>query len=332
MHQGKLIQQVFAYLGGMSGINGGKERLKEMLESGSPTLVARQLSEALDIPISRQNVNYWKKIVNKPQLTADKEHPLPVYKPRKKPKFNPRIHNIDYDGETLLFISDSHAPYHHRDLLDFYQGVADKYNPGLVVHGGDEADYHAMSMHDSDPGLASAGPEMAKAREFMATLGDIFPKMYVIESNHGSMVYRRAKKYGIFAECLRTYEEMMFPDQNTRPEWSWHPYLRVTWNGEDYLFKHQHSGDLTTGASHESANLFVGHFHSKFGIGYRASTGRQYYSVYAGSGVDEFSLAMAYGKETANKPVLGCCVVTNGVPHLVPMILDERGNWNQEVH
>ena len=43
-----------------------------------------------------------------------------------------------------------------------------------------------------------------------------------------------------------------------------------------------------------------------------------------GCGVDQRSMAFAYGKHFAKKPVIGCGVVIDGVPHAVPMDLGSK--------
>ena len=41
-----------------------------------------------------------------------------------------------------------------------YSLLKKKYKPDKVIHIGDEVDKHAMSFHDSDPDLPSAGDEL----------------------------------------------------------------------------------------------------------------------------------------------------------------------------
>lgn len=70
----------------------------------------------------------------------------------------------DSPHRSVLVIPDTHAPYEHPDTLEFLAAVAARYRPDTVVHLGDEADKHALSFHDSDPNLDSAGMELEKAR------------------------------------------------------------------------------------------------------------------------------------------------------------------------
>ena len=78
-------------------------------------------------------------------------------------------------NKSILVISDTHIPYHHKDLIPFLAAIKKFYKPDRVVHIGDELDKHALSFHDSDPDLPSAGDELKislpyiKARAVMGT-------------------------------------------------------------------------------------------------------------------------------------------------------------------
>jgi transcriptional regulator with XRE-family HTH domain len=63
----------------------------------------------------------------------------------------------EHNNQRILTISDLHIPYHHRDSLAFLAYLKAKYKPTRIICLGDELDKHALSYHDSDPDLASAG-------------------------------------------------------------------------------------------------------------------------------------------------------------------------------
>ena len=56
-------------------------------------------------------------------------------------------------NKSILIISDTHIPYHHKDVIAFLKGIKKKYKPDRIIHIGDEIDSHAISFHDSDPDL-----------------------------------------------------------------------------------------------------------------------------------------------------------------------------------
>ncbi|MNV92913.1 hypothetical protein D3C71_1875470 [compost metagenome] len=71
----------------------------------------------------------------------------------------------------------------------------------------------------------------------------------------------------------------------------------------------------------------VGHHHGNFSVEYTASSAALYWGAYSGCLIDKDSLAYAYGKHTLRKPVIGCTVILNGCPMLVPMLLNREGRW-----
>ncbi len=93
-------------------------------------------------------------------------------------------------NSRVLVISDLHIPYHHKDSFAFLTALKKKYKPDLVINIGDELDQHAISMHDSNPDLPSAGDELRMSRKYIWELEKIFPDMILIHSNHSSLVYR----------------------------------------------------------------------------------------------------------------------------------------------
>lgn len=231
------------------------------------------------------------------------------------------------EHNCILVIPDQHAPYQHPDTLDFLIAVAAKYKPDTVVNLGDETDHHALSYHDSDPNLDSAGVELEKARVFIHQLEKVFPRMLICHSNHGSMLHRKAKTHGIPADMIKSYREVLFP-QGGGEGWDWQASHRLTLpNGEPVQFQHQASGSLLDAAAHERCNLVVGHFHAKYSIEYSASRAALYWAMYGGCLIDAKSLAFAYGDNFKHKPIIGCSVIKDSLPILVPMRLNDNGRW-----
>lgn len=280
------------------------------------------------IVISRQLVKYWRKLYA-PDTTPAKataamkgERKLKAPEPLGKGgkfKFN-RIYR------SIVVMPDLHAPYHHKHALAFMAAVKARFKPDLVINLGDEADKHAMSFHDSDPNLKSAGDELEATKPVIAELHKLFPHMLLCDSNHGSMHYRKAKAHGMPVQYLKAYREILLPGINSKG-WQWAENWRVRTPMGEVLFKHQASGAILIDASHNQCNLVVGHHHGKFTIEYGASSARLYWGAFFGCLIDKDSLAFAYGKHTMYKPILGCGVIINGIPTLIPMLLDSEGSW-----
>ena len=107
--------------------------------------------------------------------------------------------------KKVMVIGDLHVPYHHKDSFAFLRALKKKYKGfDLVVNIGDELDQHAISMHDNDPDLPSAGDELKLSKKYVKDLEKIFPDMTLVDSNHSSLVYRRALKYGLPKAYLKT--------------------------------------------------------------------------------------------------------------------------------
>lgn len=279
--------------------------------------------------VTRQNVKYWRMIFGEDRTNmaaADRvlkeerilQPPAPV---KGDTRYNP-----EREYRQILVIPDQHAPYQHPDALEFLSSVAEQYDPDLVVNLGDELDYHAMSFHDSDPNLDSAGVELERGKVWLAALAELFPEQLVCDSNHGSMSFRKAKAHGLPVQLIKSYYDVIFPEGG--PDWQWAESWRVRTPNGDVLFKHQSSGPVVNDAAHNQCNLMVGHNHGNFSIEYAASSAWLYWGCYSGCLVDKDSLAFAYGKHSLKKPILGCTVITNGIPVLVPMLLDSAGRWS----
>ena len=231
------------------------------------------------------------------------------------------------DNSSILVLPDQHAPYQHPDALDFLADVAAVHRPTRVINLGDETDGHAISMHDSDPNLDSAGAELHRARSFIQSLARMFPVMDVCHSNHGSLIYRRAFKSGIPVEYIKSYRDILFPEGGG-DGWEWKEQIRFTLpNGQDVQFQHQCVGDYLQVAAHERCNLVLGHEHGRYEIQYRASKAALYFGMYSGCLIDRDALAFAYGKLFPKKPIVGCSVIVDSQPMLVPMLLDKHGRW-----
>ena len=107
-------------------------------------------------------------------------------------------------NKCILIISDTHCPYHHPDLIPFLKTIKKKYKPDRVIHIGDEVDSHAISFHDSDPDLYSAGDEHKQSLPTIHAMEKLFPVMDLMDSNHGSLVYRRQKASGLPRAAMKS--------------------------------------------------------------------------------------------------------------------------------
>jgi len=226
--------------------------------------------------------------------------------------------------QIILCVPDLHIPYEHPDALKFLKAVKKKYNPTEIVFLGDEVDYHAISFHDSVPDLPSAGEELKRAILHLQDYYKLFPKAKLLESNHGSLVLRKAINAGLPSKVIRHYNEILEAPR----QWSWHFDITLDSPTGRVYFHHGKSSVPGKLSQNMAVSSVQGHYHSKFYIHYWSSPTGLYFDMNVGSLVNKKSLAMAYAKNSLARPVSGCAVIINGIPRLIPMILNDRGRWN----
>lgn len=229
----------------------------------------------------------------------------------------------------ILVISDMHMPYHHQDSFRFLKAIRDKYKPSRVINIGDEVDNHGISFHDADPDLLSPGDELIEAQKCCKKLYNIFPKMDLVDSNHGSLAYRRAKAGGIPRHFIKEYNEVL----KIKDGWAWHDEILVKIHQkQDILFRHQFSANVLKAAEQLGTSCVQGHYHSKFEIGYTSSPRSLNWGMTVGCLIDHRALAFEYNKLQHKRPILGCGFIEHGIPRLIPMYLNDKSRWVGKIY
>lgn len=223
----------------------------------------------------------------------------------------------------ILTISDMHIPYHHPDAIEFLRYLKKKHRPDLVVCLGDMADFHAISFHDSDPDLDSAGMELERLQKIVAILEKIFPEMYIIGSNHGDLPLRKLFAHGLPISFLRPYNDIY--DVGTG--WKFVDELTLPQNGNPIYFVHGLSKNGLNVVKQRALNVVQGHFHTDFKIDYVSNPAHLLFSMQVGCLINTKSLAFAYNKLQLQRPIIGTGVIIDGKPILEPMELDDTGRW-----
>lgn len=286
-------------------------------------------TKAMGRAVTAKNVAYWRRIFmdndgNFAAAERDIKDQRSLLPPDPDQDIG-KLPDMQKVYHCILHIPDQHAPYAHRDTLAFLRAVKAAFPIDLVANAGDEADFHALSFHDSDPNLDSAGTELEKAKKWLEELNKLFPNQLVCSSNHGSLVYRKAKHSGIPVQAIKRYRDILFPKHGA-PGWSWADRWIVKTPLGQVMFRHSSSNPVSD-AAHNRCNLVVGHAHSKFMVEYARSEDYTYWGATGGCLVDATALAFAYGKLIPKKPILGCIIIMAGRPVLVPMILNKHGRW-----
>ncbi len=223
----------------------------------------------------------------------------------------------------ILVLSDMHHPYSHPDIQPFLKALKDKYRFDKVVCIGDEVDYHALSFHDSDPDLASAGIELEMAVDSLKLIYKLFPTVDVVESNHGSMVLRKALAGGMPRRVLKSYNDILCAPKG----WKWtFDKIIETPLGPVY-FCHGKSAAPGRLASQYGMSAVQGHYHEKSQINYISTPEKLMFDLHTGCLADDKSLALGYNKVNVKRPIVSVAIIIDGIPQLIPMVLKRGGRW-----
>jgi predicted phosphodiesterase len=259
------------------------------------------------------------------------------FKSKKTPNAIRKAHKRNEDVDvskaggysSILVISDMHIPYHHPDMLCFLKAVKQKYKPDKIVCIGDEVDKHAMSFHDSDPDLPSAGDELQQSIIKLKEVINLFPEVDLIDSNHGSMHYRKGKHHGIPRKYLKGYNDVL----DAPSGWRWTHDLRLSCSdGSMVYFHHGLKKNGLQVAQQMGMNFVQGHFHNDFCINYCSTPDKLLWNMTVGCLIDDDSYAFAYNKTTLGRPIIGLGLIIEGQPKLVPMLLDGNGRWIKKLN
>lgn len=292
---------------------GWKVEAEELARTGKSW---RKIADMLEQPKSTVS-DHLRKVFSKDVL--ENKHSDETYSVRK-------VDDSGEDNSRILLISDMHIPYHHEDTIAFLTHLKAKYNPTRVICLGDELDKHALSYHDSDPDLPSAGDELKKSLPVIQELFKIFPKMDIIESNHGSLVWRKAKTFGIPKHYIRSYNDVLGVDGG----WKWSFDLTVSLpNGQKCYIHHGKTSNVIQLSQQMGMCAVQGHFHESFKIDYWGNPTGLYWGMQAGCLIDDDALAFNYNNVNIKRPIIGTGLIIDSMPILEPMLLGENGRWIQ---
>lgn len=285
----------------------------EAIILASDGLSQRAISKLLDIPRSTLG-DYLKQHYLKPSVENKPTQTFSVRKSR------------DTSNDRVLVISDLHIPYQHPDSFEFLESLRVKYKPTRIVCMGDELDQHALSYHEHDPDLPSAGDELARSLPFIKQLHEIFPKMDVLESNHGSLIWRKTKTAGIPKHYIKSYNDVLSVGNDWK--WSFDLTIELPDNSKCY-FHHGKSSDVLKLSQQMGMHAIQGHYHEKFKIDYWGNPTGLYWAMQTGCLIDDESYAFNYNNVNIKRPVIGTGVIIDSQPVLEPLIMNSLGRWQK---
>lgn len=233
----------------------------------------------------------------------------------------------------ILVIPDQHFPAQHIDMFPFIKKVLEVYGkPDKVVNLGDELDYHVLSFHENsvDDMPYSESSEFEEGKRYFSQFYDMFDEMDILESNHGSMVFRKANSCRIPRKFLRTYQEVL----DAPVGYHWHKNLILDTPCGPVNFSHGNYApkDIMRKSQLRSMSQVQGHYHNDFEIKYwKNDLNQTYFGMTCGCLIDDDTYAFLYNKTYIPRPMLGIGLIIDGVPELIPMHLDDNKRWTGNI-
>lgn len=221
-------------------------------------------------------------------------------------------------------VGDIHEPFAHPMYRVFCLDVFDSWGVDAVTFIGDVVDFHAVTFHTPDPNGMSAGYEADAAAVGVAKWREAFPKARVCIGNHDERVFRVARSVGIPDRFIKSYADVW-----ETPGWTWDFDFEI----DGVLLQH---GTNTSGkfpafnqAMTRRQPVAQGHNHSAGGVKFHASRHDRIFGMDTGCGIDDKAYAMAYGKTSATRSVLGCGVIIDGAAYFEPMPCGEGEKYHR---
>lgn len=235
---------------------------------------------------------------------------------------------LDFRGSNILWISDLHAPYHHRDALSFLYAVKKEYKIDAAVSVGDIVDNHYPSYHEIEPGTYDGETELKLARQTLKQLEQIFPDLIITEGNHDALPLRKAKTARIPDAHIRDYNEVF----GVSSRWRWVREVMLRTDAGLVLTTHSVGSNARSNVQRFSFSSVQGHHHSEYGLHYYADNAVLRWHMGVGCLIDIHAPAFNYGSRAVlRRPILGVGALVRGTPRLIPMVLNHKGRWNGRV-
>ncbi len=210
----------------------------------------------------------------------------------------------------ILGAGDPHGPVDHPGYCTFCQDIYDEYDCDIAVIIGDLTDQQAISFHAVNPDCPGALDEYRLTKKCIRKWYKAFPNAKICIGNHDERVIKKAQSVGIPAKYLKSYSEMW-----GTPNWVWEYEHYI----DDICFMH----GIGRGGIHPAWNamskkmqsVVMGHCHSRAGVKFRTIHNKRFFAIDTGCGIDVDAFQFAYGKHCGERPVLGCCVIIDGLPY-----------------
>ena len=234
-----------------------------------------------------------------------------------------------YQNSNILFLSDTHCPFMHKDAIAFYSAVSTVVKPERIIHVGDLWDQYMFGAYAKDPKADSAYREVIRAQKQTAGLIELFPSMTHVSSNHDDRLFNRAMNNGIPKYMLKSYQEIVGAHDT---DWKWVDDMTIRLANKQHLYiAHTRGGNALLVAKSIGMNVVVGHQHTKHGVQYFARPTGNVFAIDVGCMLDDNRYAFAYNKSSMIRPMLGCAALIDCKPRMFTMNLKKNGRWDGKV-
>ena len=122
---------------------------------------------------------------------------------------------------------------------------------------------------------------------------------------------------------IKSYREVLQAPHG----WNWVFDLQVQTELGPVYFCHGKSGAAGRLASLYGMSCVQGHFHEKAQITYISTPEKLMFDAHTGCLADDKSLALGYNKINPKRPIVSLLVIINGIPQIIPMVLNKKGRW-----
>lgn len=209
----------------------------------------------------------------------------------------------------VLVIGDLHLPCVRKGYMKFCSDLRKKYKTDTTVFIGDVCDNHAISFHAQHPEMPGPKNEYELAFKHTQQWYKEFHPAKVVVGNHDARIVRVAESVGIPSKFLRDYQEVW-----DTPKWEWDWEFLI--DGVCY----QHG--ISAGGMYPAFNTMkkfalscvLGHFHHASGLKWLVNPYSRLFGVDVGCGIDDKSMAFAYGKHNKIRSVLSAATIIDGIP------------------
>ena len=220
-------------------------------------------------------------------------------------------------NNNILIFGDLHAPYQHKDTLEFLSLLNESFNLDRIICTGDMLDQYPLSRFPKSPSAENVIVELKKAKKVVAKLAELFPRMDIVKSNHCERLYQKAAVGGIPREFLIPYMELIGAPEG----WNMYDDLSITIDAtrQQLYVAHTKTGTPKQCAGRLASNVAFGHNHNKLGIEYISNPKQSFFGADVGCLISDKGYPFGYNKGTLIRPTRGVLIVAEGMPLSIHM-------------